>query len=30
MPFMDPVETDYEKFRGTISPLAPVKLSEKL
>jgi hypothetical protein len=27
---MDPVETDYEKFRGTISPLAPVKLSEKL
>ena len=30
MPFMDPVETDYEKFRGKITPLAPVKLSEKL
>jgi hypothetical protein len=30
MPFMDPVETDYEKFRGKIKPLAPVKLSEKL
>ena len=30
MPFMDPVETDYEKFRGKITPLAPVKFSEKL
>jgi len=30
MPFMDPVETDYEKFRGKITPLDPVKFSEKL
>ena len=30
LPFFDPVETNYEKFSGEITPLPPVALSETL
>ncbi len=28
LPFFDPIERDYEKFRGVIKPLLPVKFSD--
>ena len=30
LPFFNPVETNYEKFSGEISPLPPVVISETL
>ena len=30
LPFFDPVDRDYEKFRSEITPLPPVKFSESL
>ena len=30
LPFFDPIETSYDKFRGDIEPLSPVNLSDTL
>ena len=30
LPFFDPIETSYDKFRGDIEPLSPVNLSDPL
>jgi parallel beta-helix repeat protein len=30
LPFFDPIETSYDKFRGDIEPLSPVNLSDSL